>query len=77
MTVPDDSKDLPKSYVLHLIYLTFAYVSDECSFFIHLLGARLAPDAVSQSSIQSDCAYMSLVLSWMHTRSILAYVMEK
>lgn len=32
-------------------------MSAECSLFIDLLGARLTPDAVSQSSIQSDCAY--------------------
>lgn len=57
MAVPDDSKGLPKSCVLHLIYLNFAFVSAECSLFIDLLGARLTPDAVSQSSIQSDCAY--------------------
>lgn len=42
-----------QNLVSHLIYLTLAYASAQCSPFIHLLGTRLTPDAVSQSLIQS------------------------
>lgn len=42
------------------------------AFFIHLLGAGLTPGAVSQSSDQPACAYLSPILSWMQTVSKVA-----
>lgn len=42
-----------QNLVSHLIYLTLAHASAECSPFLHLLGTRLTPDAVSESLVQS------------------------
>lgn len=73
LMIPNTRQNL----VSHLICLTLAYASAECSPFIHLLGTRLTPDAVSQSLVQSDCACLSLFLSWMQSWSVPKCAMEK
>lgn len=42
------------------------------ALFVHLLSAGLTPGAVSQSSDQFACAYLSPILSWMQIVSKVA-----